>query len=406
MAGFLHGIEHIDLLSDFGTVNPVRTAVIGLIGTADGTAETPIEHNKLYLCLSARDDAQFGRNGTIPEALRAIRMQQSRRGSAAVFVISVAASNVVVTPAQIIGEVTPTGTRTGLKLFETAKGKHGFKPMIYIAPRFSALAAVRNELQIIANKNEAMSYIDSPDGMTFQQALAARGTTGDWSNLDEGIKALFPHFLVANPDFIDEATTPTEQRFFNVPMSAFCAGLRARVDLEHGWHVSSSNNRIMGVEGLDVDLQFSLGDRNSETNLLNAAGITTAVNMFGNGIVEWGNYTAGFPGNPNVDAFEVVRRTRAIMKIAIEQACIPFIDRPFNQANVDLIRNTVNQFLNQLVGQGKIVFGQCFFRRESNPAAQLAKGHLTFDIEFTPSVPMQTLTFTYKIDLTQLENIA
>jgi phage tail sheath protein FI len=94
------------------------------------------------------------------------------------------------------------------------------------------------------------------------------------------------------------------------------------------------------------------------------------------------------------------------MKRAIQQACIPFIDRPFIKANVDAIRNTVNQYLNGLVSQGKIVYGQCFYRPESNPLNELAQGHLTFDIDFTPALPMQRLTFTYKIDLSQLSNIA
>ena len=125
--------------------------------------------------------------------------------------------------------------------------------------------------------------------------------------------------------------------------------MRAKIDLEEGWHVSSSNHRVTGVEGLDVDLTFALGDTNCEANLLNAAGITTAVNMFGNGIVEWGNYSAGFPGNTNTEAFECVRRTRAIMKRSIQQACIPFIDKPFIKANMDAIRNTVNQYLNGLI---------------------------------------------------------
>ena len=400
------GIEHFNIPGDFVPFSGVRTAVIGLVGTADGTAETPIEHNKLYLCLNARDDARFGKAGTIPEALRLIRSQQSRRGSAVVFVVSVANSTATVTPAQIIGTVSETGARTGMKLWETAKGIYGFEPMILTAPRFSSMAAVRNELQAEVNKNHSVAYVDTSDGITFSEMLQARGAGGELANIGNGVKLLFPRFLVANPDFIDAETTPTEQRFFNVPMSAIMAGHRARIDLEHGWHVSSSNQRVFGVEGLDVDLSFSLSDPNTEVQLLNAVGVTTAVNMFGNGIVEWGSYLAGFPGNTDVDSFESVWRTRSIMQRAIEQSCAPFIDRPLVPANVDLIRNTINQYLNQLVGQGKLNYGVCFFRPESNPAAQLAKGHLVFDIEFTPTVPMQLLTFTYKIDLTQLENIA
>ena len=395
---FLHGIEHLNLPSDFKPVNDIVTAVIGLIGTSEAT-----EHNKLVLCTSDKDDAQFGTEGTIPEALKAIRLQATRRGSALVFAVSVDEPAANLTATDIVGEVTTTGERTGLKLFETALGKYGFEPMIYIAPRFSALGGVKSELQAICAKTEAMAYIDTPDGYTFNEAIAGRGTAGEFANLDEGQKLLFPHFLVANPDY--DPLTVGSQKFLNQPMSPFMAGLRAKIDLEEGWHVSSSNHRVYGIEGMDVDLTFSLGDPSCETNMLNAAGVVTAVSMFGNGIVEWGNYSTGFPGNTGVDAFECVRRTRAIMKRTIEQACIPFIDKPFIQANVDAIRNTVNQYLNKLVAQGKLVYGKCFYRRESNPVGELATGHLTFDIDFTPALPMQRLTFTYTIDLSQLATI-
>jgi phage tail sheath protein FI len=333
-------------------------------------------------------------------------MQDSTRGSALVFVVKVKSDTESVVPADIIGAVDAAGVRTGLQLFDVAFSKFGFEPMIYIVPRFSAISAVKQGLIVITNKTESMAYIDTPDGYTFDDAITSRGNGGDFATLNEGQKLLFPHFLAPNPEYVDAEATPGVERYLNIPMSAFCAGLRAKIDLEDGWHVSSSNHRVTGVEGVDVDLTFALGDTNCEANLLNGAGVVTAVNMFGNGIVEWGNYSAGYPGNTNTEAFECVRRTRAIMKRAIQQACIPFIDKPFIKANVDAIRNTVNQYLNGLVSQGKIVYGQCFYRPESNPLNELAMGHLTFDIEFTPALPMQRLTYTYKIDLSQLSNIA
>lgn len=397
---FLHGIEHINLPSDFTPVNDVVTAVIGLVGTAEKG-----DTNKLILCASAKDDAQFGGTGTIPEALKAIRLQDSTQGSALVIVVKVKSDTEQVTAADIIGAVEETGERTGLKLFETAMQEFGYEAMIYIAPRYSALAAVKQELLAITNKSEAMAYIDTPDGYTFSEAIASRGTTGEFASLNEGQKLLFPHFLVPNPDYDSEKPEEGAQ-YLNVPMSPFLAGLRAKIDLEQGWHVSSSNNAVTGVEGMDVKLTFGLGDTTSEANLLNAAGIVTAVNMYGNGIVEWGNYSAGFPGNSSPDAFECVRRTRAIMKRAIQQSCVGFIDKPLIKANVDAIRNTINYYLNGLKAAGKIVDGQCYFRTENNPNDQLAAGHLTFDIEFTPPVPMQRFTLTYKIDLSKLQMVA
>ena len=165
MSSFLHGIEHLNLAADYTPVNDVVTAVIGLVGTAD---KGPV--NELTLCISEKDDAQFGTAGTIPEALAAIRKQSSSRGSALVLVIKVKADTEEITPADIIGTVDEVGNRTGLKLFETALPRFGFEPMIYIAPRYSALSAVASELVVITNKTEAVAYIDTPDGYTFSQA--------------------------------------------------------------------------------------------------------------------------------------------------------------------------------------------------------------------------------------------
>lgn len=396
MMSFLHGIEHLNLPADFRVVNDVVTAVIGLIGTAEKGAI-----NQLVVCKNERDDAVFGKAGTIPEALKAIRMQDSARGGALVIVCKIGAPDDAEVTAKIVGEVTEDGTRTGLKLFETALSTVGFEAMIYIAPRYSALPAVKQALITLSNKTEAMAYIDTPDGFCFNEAIASRTEKGEFSTLTEGQKLLFPHFLIVNPESTDDT-----DKYVNVPISAFAAGLRAKIDIEEGWHVSSSNHTVTGVEGTDVALTFALGDQTCEANLLNAAGITTAVNMYGNGWVEWGNYSAGFPGNANPEAFECVRRSRAIMKRAVQMACIPFIDvYPIVKANVDTIRNTVNQYLNGLVAAGKIVAGKCFYRTNNNPLNEMAQGHLTFDIEFTPAIPMQRLTFTYKIDLTALSKI-
>ena len=397
---FLHGIEHINLPTDTVAVNDIVTAVIGLVGTADGG-----EANVLTLCTGEQDDAVFGTKGTIPEALRAIRQQDSTNGSALVFVVKVKGDAEEVTPEDIVGTVAEAGERTGLKLFETAQSRYGYGPMIYIAPHYSALAAVRQALITITESTEAMAYYDTEDGLGVTQVIEARGTDGELAALGAGGKLLFPHALVANPEYLPDAEEPVDQ-YITVPLSAYAAGLRAKIDLTEGWHVSSSNHRYTGIEGGDVAVTFSLNDRNCDANRLNAVGVATMVNMFGNGIVEWGNYTTAFPGTTTPDAFECVRRSRMIMKRSLDMACVQFIDvKHVKQADIDIVRNTVNQYYNRLVAEGKIVYGQCFFKPENNPAEELAQGHVTFSCEFTPAIPMQCMTFEHKIDLTQLTTI-
>ena len=87
-------------------------------------------------------------------------------------------------------------------------------------------------------------------------------------------------------------------------------------------------------------------------------------------------------------------------------ACAQFIDvKQVKQADIDLVRNIVNQYYNRLTAEGKIVYGQCFFDPAKNPATELAQGHVTFSNEWTPAVPMQRMTFDHKIDINKLSTI-
>lgn len=173
-----------------------------------------------------------------------------------------------------------------------------------------------------------------------------------------------------------------------MPVSAYAAGLRAKVDLTEGWHVSSSNHAYTGIEGTDVPITFALSDKTCEANLLNAQGITTVVNMYGNGIVEWGNYTAAFPGTTTPEAFECVRRSLMIMKRSITMASAAFIDvKQVKQADIDLVRNTVNQYYNRLMAEGKIVYGQCFFDPAKIPSPSWRRATSRFPTSGRPPCP-------------------
>lgn len=69
-ANYLHGVETLEIEAGPRPVKAVKSAVIGLIGTA---ISGPV--NKATLCLSESDAAQFGfatANTTIPQALNAI----------------------------------------------------------------------------------------------------------------------------------------------------------------------------------------------------------------------------------------------------------------------------------------------------------------------------------------------
>src|SRR6187551_2745982 len=76
---FLHGVETFTMLVGPRSIQQVRSAVIGLVGTAPVQhSATPAQLNKCELVLSDRDNEKFGpevTGYTIPQALKAIQDQ-------------------------------------------------------------------------------------------------------------------------------------------------------------------------------------------------------------------------------------------------------------------------------------------------------------------------------------------
>jgi hypothetical protein len=381
---FFHGVETITLSGDVTSVNTVKTAVIGLIGTASAG---PV--NTLTLCASAVDDAQFGSSGTIPKALSAIRSQ----GSALVLVVSIGTGTPTPPAADFAGAVdATTNARSGVLVFDLAYTTYGFRPKIFIAPGFSSVAGVQAALIAAATKHRGCAYLDSPTGITVPQAIASRGAAGVWNISEYRAKLLFPGVLDADGN-VDN-------------MSAYAAGLRAYIDLNENYWSSSSNHQILGITGMETPITFAYNDASSEASLLNAAGIVTIANAFGSGFMEWGNRNSAFPVNSDPNTFEVMQRLADITAESIELAVAPYVDRPINQAFVDFILQSVNDYFATLISRGALMKGsKCYFETSRNPAAQLAAGQICFTKVFMGAVPSEGIIFYDKIDTSLLTSL-
>lgn len=384
-ADFLHGVETIQVKASSGNLTTVKTSVIGLIGTAGtGTANT------LHLCTSETDDSTFGTTGTIPEALKIIRKQYK---AAIVFVISIGTGTPTPVAADFEGEIDAiTGAKTGLFLFENCFSLYGFLPKIIIAPKYSATAAIATLLRATALQFRAAAYLDSPTAMTIADAKASRGVSGVWNFSDYRAKLLFPG--IKDTDGV------------TVPFSPFAAGIRAFVDNTEGFWVSSSNHTMEGIQGIETLITAAINDPNSDANLLNAAGITTVYNTYGSGFREWGNRNSSFPTNTDPRTFEAIQRIDDITSESIELAMLPFLDKPMNKAQIDLVSQTVNTYFNNLISKGALLQGSnCYFDPTKNTVEEMAAGHFVWTKNFMGAVPGERLTFYSVIDTNLLLNL-
>lgn len=405
-ASFLHGVETIEITKGARTISTVKTAVVGIVGTA------PIEEveeqyrtvNTPTLILSETEAVRYFGNHkagfTIPQALEAFFDQ----GAGIAIVINVydpeKHENV---EAVKIGDInggidSVTDKRTGLKAFEDCYSLFGYYPKTIIAPVFCEDTAVVTEINTICNKIRAMGIVDAPVGATVQDVIKGRGPQGtiNFNTSSERIILCYPHLKVYDSTTDSIKLQPYSQRL---------AGVIAAKDVEKGYHWSPSNTEIQGIVGVERQLTSMINDPTSEVNTLNEAGVVTVFNSYGSGLRTWGNRTAAYPSSTHPTNFINVRRTADILHESVEYAMLQFIDFPIDNGLIDSICETVNQFIRTLIGRGALIDGKCSFNSEKNPTTEIANGHLTFDIEFMPPTPAERITFESFINIELLKSL-
>ena len=205
-ASFLHGVETIEITKGARTISTVKTAVVGIVGTApiEDVEEQYRTVNTPTLILSETEAVRYFGNHkagfTIPQALEAFFDQ----GAGIAIVINVydpeKHENV---EAVKIGDINggidaATGKRTGLKAFEDCYSLFGYYPKTIIAPVFCEDTAVVTEINTICNKIRAMGIVDAPVGATVQDVIKGRGPQGtiNFNTSSERIILCYPHLKV------------------------------------------------------------------------------------------------------------------------------------------------------------------------------------------------------------------
>jgi phage tail sheath protein FI len=311
-----------------------------------------------------------------------------------------------VASADVVGAVSG-GVRTGLEQFDLAFSQFGFSPKILCVPRYNQATTVASAMLAKADKYLAVALLDAVSGTTVAEALSARGGTAgtikNFATSSSRAILLYPQLIAE--DLYESARTATEVEV-TLPLSPFYAGTMAAVDNERGYWKSPSNTEFRGFLRPAVTITASATDAGStEANLLNEAGITTVFNSFGTGFRIWGNRSAAFPTNTLPENFVPIRRVADITDESLMQASLQFIDEPINNALIDIIKETGNQFLRQQINRGAIIGGQLIYEPSLNPPAQIAAGQLVFTMEYMPPPPLERLTYRRIININFLNQL-
>lgn len=457
MSYFHHGTETKRVNGGSVPVNTVDGAIIGIVGTAPIGAV-----NALTLCLNKKDFAQFGmvldKGYTLPDALDILSRYQAgqvyvvnvldparhrttvtdevltldrdtlktrtqkvglinltlKSGTTALtaneytadlltgeIVLKTAKSDLKatytyadptkVTEADIRGGVeAATGARKGFELLRAGFNLFGSDAKILICPQFDTTASMAASLTTLAEQLGAIAYIQAPVATTLAKAIAGRGSQGqiNFKTGSDRVHLFCPH-VIGERNTLESLAT-------------HAAGLRMLTDVEAGYWFSTSNRQLKGVVGVEMPLTARVDDIQSETNRLNAVGITTVFNSFGTGFRLWGNRLANFPTVTHISNFETVQRTADLIDESIRRVELQFIDRPIDDALLDSLLGTLETYFSTLKS---IVGFEVALDPDANLPDSFSKGLVPVQYQFTPKIPAERITNTSVVTRKYLVNL-
>lgn len=270
-----------------------------------------------------------------------------------------------------------TGKRKGFELLRDGFNLFGADAKILICPEYDKTASCAAALATLADQMHAKAYIQLPKGTSLSKAIAGRGPMGtiNASASNENVRHFFP-YAIGSTNSLESLAT-------------HAAGLRMKVDVDHGYWFSTSNRELSGVIGMEIPLTARVDDKQSETNRLNAVGITTIFNSFGTGFRLWGNRSSNFPTVTHISCFEVASRTGDIIDESIRQAELQFIDLPIDDALLDSFVETIDTFLRS---QKSLVGYSVGLDYEYDLVDAFSQGQIPLIYDYTPKIPSERIS--------------
>lgn len=367
---FLHGVEILEGTDEAAPLNLSSQGVIGLIGTApDADAERFPLDIPVLVAGSDREAAFLGATGTLPSAFNSIFNQCYPQ--VVVVRVEVGNSEADTLNGVIGGFDVDTDKYSGLHAFKEAKASLMVTPKVLIAPGFSDVEAVANEMRQVADDLTATFILDGPN----TNDADAQAYAGKFTGAKNG--------YVIDP-FVKE---PTVEGFDAVPMSPIVAATLAM----YSYAESPSNRVIKGVSGTARNIDFRHGDKNCRANLLNKNNVATVI--YEDGYRIWGNLT---PAGTFLSSY----RIKDHMKNGIRAVAFPKVDRGMTEDEAEFILRQVNNFLSGMRTNDKALRrGVATLPKDKNNAETRKAGKITFRVGYDDVTPMQRMTFDLEIEV-------
>lgn len=391
-ANFLHGVEVVELTQGVRPLQTVRSAVIGLIGTAPNADAAIYPLNEPVLISGSRSKAELlGAGGTLPDAMEAIFAQVG----ATVIVVRVAeGADEAATLANVEGDTT---AKTGVWAFLKAESVLGLSPKVLCSPGFTHQCTLTPGSEVANGPVAQLVAISSGSNGVGDRLRAI--VVADGPNTTQADAQAYADLHVSDRLYVVDPWVKTSSTV-TLPSSAFVAGVIAKSDAERGFWYSPSNRIIQGIVGTSRAVGFFLGDENSEANILNENDVATIVRE--NGFRLWGNHST------TTDAqyqFISTRRIIDMVNESVMRAHLWAVDRCITRTYLQDVSESVAAYLRSLETRGAILGSRVYVDPDANSTSDVSNGQVTIDFEITPTYPAERVRFRSILSNGFLQNV-
>lgn len=284
----------------------------------------------------------------------------------------------------LIGGIDANGKRTGVSCLDLVYQMYNMIPTILAAPGWSHIQEIKDELTYKAiNLNghwdlEVVADLDSTGVKTIAAAKSWKDTN-IYNNVN--LKVCWPKVKSGSKVYwlSTMAVVRMQQTDFingNIPYE-------------------SPSNKQIGIAGAILGDGTEIHMDEVQANDLNSKGITT-VNFRGGTWVLWGPHNANYEYGTSVDpenVFDASIRMMMYLTNSFQKNYLADTDGPLNRSKVQTILNDSQTWLNSLIADGKMLYGNIAFNETSNPTSSIVEGDFVFDTQVTTTPTAKSLTF-------------
>lgn len=292
----------------------------------------------------------------------------------------------LVTEDDIIGGVdSTTGIRTGISVVDLVYMNYNMIPTIMCAPGWSLKPKVNLALKSASEKINGHWY-------AF--------VNSDLDTSEAGAKTIKDAKVLKNTNnHISSNEAPcwpmAKNRDKKFHISTLATVTMQWVDFNNdNVPYETPSNKPVDITGMCLQSGEDIVFDQVQANDLNSKGIRT-LSFWGGRWVLWGSHTGEYEYGKEIDKknmFDCSVRMLHYIANTFQAKYGLMVDNPMNRAMVDTILNDSQEWFDNLISQGKLLYGKIEFNEKSNPISDLIEGDFIFDLATTITPPGKSLT--------------